>query len=232
MLDDEYTNFRNVVSKIEAPSGEPVREKTILSQEMVSNLINTLIRQEEYQKACALAVACASGARKAELLRFKASYFSDENIIYGSLYKTPEKMLTKGRGGGKYLYKYTLKTIAQPALDLWLKERERLGVDIDDLFVIKKNDKWEPLRTSTLDLWADKFSQMIDDDFYWHSCRHYWTTYLSSSGIPDSIIKDLQGWDSIEMCVLYNDMDTDDKLGDYFGEEGIKTVEKKKLSDL
>ena len=70
-----------------------------------------------------------SGKRKAELTRFKASYFDESNLICGgALYKTPEKMVTKGRGSrGKLLDVYILAKPFQPYLDLWLNERKELG---------------------------------------------------------------------------------------------------------
>lgn len=34
------------------------------------------------------------------------------------------------------------------------------------------------------------------------------------------------------MVDLYNDLEVDDMLGDFFSEKGIKQVEKKSLSDL
>ena len=50
------------------------------------------------------------------LTRFKASYFDKENLICdGALYKTPEKMQTKGRGQrGKLLDVYTAYGIDIP----------------------------------------------------------------------------------------------------------------------
>ena len=58
-----------------------------------------------FQEACALSLAMESGARKAE---FKVDFFKPEYIVHGSLYRTPEKIKTKGRGG-KMLNKYFSK---------------------------------------------------------------------------------------------------------------------------
>ena len=83
-----------------------------------------------------------------------------------------------------------------------------------------------------MDSWAESFSRFLGVPFYWHSLRHLFVTNLSEANIPDSVIQDIIGWDSAEMCRLYCDTSVDSKFGKYFGEEGIKTVEQGNLSDL
>lgn len=233
MLDDDYPDFRAIVNKIPAPVKQAVREKTVLTEEQVDLVLNYFIEKKKYQQACVFALACASGSRKSELLRFKAPYFTDENIIYGSLYKTPEKIKTKGRGSqGKLIHRYVLVSKFKPYFDMWMEERERLGITNDELFVVKKNDAFIPMQTSTLDSWTKQISKILNMDFYFHSLRHYFTTALSKSNIPDSVIQNLQGWSSLDMVQIYKDIEVDDELGKYFGEDGIKQVETKGLSDL
>lgn len=235
VMDKEHPNFRNIVNKIPAPVKQEVREKTILKDEQVKWLLDLLVEEKQYQQACALALAWASGSRKAELLRFKLSYFKDEYIKFGSLYKTPEKMKTKGRSSkGKQLYRYCLVGKIKPYLNLWTEERKRLGIpdEFDEVFVVKRKEQWIPMKQSTLNSWADKFSKLLNVDFYFHCLRHNFCTGLSQAKIPASVIKEIIGWESVEMVSIYDDTEVDDKLGDYFGEEGIKQVESKGLSDL
>ena len=179
--------------------------------------------------------------RKSELLRIKKDWINDENLMYGSLYKTPEKIKTKGAGvTGKLLNVYILKSKFKPYYDLWMEERKRLGVpeDIEDLFVTKGkadengNREWKAITTSTLDYWASKFSKFLEVDFYWHCMRHQFTTALLKAKIPSSVVQNIIGWSSGDMVNLYNDTDMDDELGEYFGEGGIKEVETKGLNDL
>jgi len=233
MMDDLYPTFKNIVNKIPAPDDVPVREKTILTDEMIQPLLDHLVEKKKYQQACALALALASGSRKSELLRFKTHYFTDDNIIFGSLYRTPEKIKTKGRSSrGKPLVKYTLVSKFKPYYDLWMEERKRLGIDIDDLFVVYRDGKWQPATITLLDSWADTFSNFLGIDFYFHSCRHRFTTYLSESGLPAEVIKNISGWESIDMVSLYNDSSVEDEFGKYFSKDGIKPAETKDLSDL
>lgn len=237
MLDDEFEGYRNIVNKIPAPQKEEVREKTILSDEQVQNLLDYLVKAKQYQKACALALAWGSGARKSELLRFKPYFFDNSNIIFGSLYKTPEKIKTKGHGAklGKQLNKFILVNKFKPYFDLWMKERETLGVDDslkDFLFVHKRKDKWEAIKVSTLDSWAKQFSKFLNVDFYFHCLRHNFTTGLSQANIPASVIKEIVGWSNVAMVDIYDDTEVDDKLGAYFDKDGLKKVEKASLEDL
>ena len=88
------------------------------------------------------------------------------------------------------------------------------------------------MKESNLNYYAEYFTKLLDEDFYWHSCRHFWTTSLSQQGLPDAIIKTLTGWQSLEMVQIYKDIDDDEELGKYFDEDGIKQVEEKKLTDL
>lgn len=232
ILDEEYPNFRNIINKLEAPSKQPVREKSVFEDEQIQELLDSLVEQEQYQRACLLALAWGSGARKSELLRFKVDYFNEENIIYGSLYKTPEKIKTKGRDGGKMLNKYTLKAKFKPYFDLWMKQREELGIDSEWLFVYKKNGEYVQMGVPQANYIAELFSKHLNADFYFHSLRHNWTTALVKAGLPASVIKSIGGWSSTDMVDLYTDIEVDDTLGDYFNEDGIKKINKTTLGEL
>ena len=236
ILDDEYEGYKPIVRKIESPADEVVRVKTVFQMEDLQPLLDTLVEKEEYMKACMLALAMYSGKRKAELTRFKASYFDSENLICdGALYKTPEKMQTKGRGQrGKLLDVYTLAKAFQPYLDLWMKEREKLGVTTDWLFPKYKDGKFvdEHIEISFMDSVSRTFSNMLGKSFYWHSIRHYFTTYLLEQNLPENIVQSIQGWSSSDMLRIYDDRSSDSQLEKYFGADGIKEVESKGLSDL
>lgn len=231
ICDDEYPDFKNIIHKVESPVAQPAREKTVLNDDQLDALLDYLVSRKKYDKACMLALAMCSGRRKAELVRFKVSYFDDENIIYGSLYKTPEKVKTKGHGNGKYINCYTLYHKFKPYLDMWLKERKILGIDSEWLFPNKHNYE-QHLKPETLNSWANTFTRILGVDFYWHCLRHYFTTHLVRMGLPDGVIQDIIGWSSADMLRLYTDIPIDEQLGKYFDENGIKTVEKKSISDL
>jgi integrase len=224
ILDDEYKEFKNIINFIPAPNKEVVREKTVLEDEEVERVLKQLTDEKEYQIACILALAAYSGGRKSELLRFKLSYFTEENIVSG-MYRTPEKIKTKGRGrNGKQLNRFVLACSFKPFLDNWIEERNRLGVpeNIDDLFVVSRDEKYEPMKINTLDTYAKRLSKYFNTDFYFHAMRHFFTTALYKNGIPAELIKKIVGWESVEMVSIYTDIEATDEFDKYFDANGMK----------
>jgi len=235
--EEEFEGYKSVVRKIESPANEFVREKTVFKEEELTALLDHLVEKEEYMKACVLALCMYSGRRKAEIPRFKVSYFEDKNVMFdGAMFKTDEKVRTKGRGRGKYLNLYVLRKPFLPYLDLWMKEREKLGIDSEWLFPRKDfKGNWitdEQMTTDMMDGWVSSFSDFLGKPFYYHSTRHFFCTSLSENNIPANVIKEIFGWSSVELVSLYTDSDTDDEIGKYFGAEGIKKVEQGSISSL
>lgn len=234
ILDEEIEGYRSIVKKIENPVKENVREKTILSDEQLNLLLDTLLEQDKYQVACSVALAAFSGARKAELGRFKTSFFDEENVIYDAMWKTPEKIKTKGRGGklGKPLTKYILLDFKK-YLDLWVNERKRLEIDCEYLLVTKDDTGWVQIKISTLDSYADTCSKILGIPFYFHSLRHQLTTSMTSKyNLPPQIIQEYFGWNNQDMISVYNDADAADDFGKYFSADGIKTVEEGSIANM
>jgi len=232
ILDEEYPTFRNIINKIEAPTLEPVREKLIMDSEETEKILEELVKAGKYQQACCYALSCYGGARKSELLRFKTNWFTDENVENG-LYKTPEKIKSKGRGKkGKMITKWTIKKSFDPYLKLWIEEREKLGIDSEWLFVRRKDNAWAQAVVSTANSWARTITRMLGKEFYFHSNRHYYTSQLVANGIPIEAIRHINSWSNISMVQVYNDRDSSEDFGKYFGEDGIKKQEKQDTNSL
>lgn len=235
ILDDEYEDFRPIIRKIENPVHNVVREKTIFTKDQLQGLLDNLVEHNKLDQACMLALAMYSGRRKSELPRMKVSYFTEDNVLYGSLYKTPEKVKTKGRGSaGKMLDIYVLKNGFQPYLDMWMQYRKDNNIESEWLIPHKVNGEYidEQIPITMMDSWAESFSRILGVPFYFHSLRHYFSTSLSEANVPDSVIQDIIGWDSAEMCRIYIDTPKDEKFAKYFDENGVKQVEQKNISDL
>lgn len=231
ILDDEYPNFRNIINKIESPVNHPVREKTVWSDDELQNLLDRLTENEEYEKACLLALGIYSGRRKAELCRFKVTDFDKSNLICdGALYKS-NPIKTKGRGGGKYICCYTLAKKFDPYLSAWLDERNRRNIQSEWLFP-SSNDPNEHITISTLNSWANTFSRISGKACYLHSLRHAFTTSLVRAGIPDNVITQIVGWESADMCKIYTDIDADEQIGMYFKDGDIAVPDKKGFGDI
>lgn len=232
VLDDEFPNFRNIINKVESPVNQPVREKTVFTDEQIDSLLNHLTATGQHKKACVLALALYSGRRKAELLQFKVDDFTPERLVCGgALYKSAP-MRTKGRGvQGKQLEVFCLAKKFEPYLQRWLTYRKEHDIESEWLFPDKSNPS-EHMSISTLNSWAKTFSTFLGVDFYWHAMRHMTVTTFKRAGIPDTVIQQYIGWADISMVPVYVDMKADEQLGMYFNENGMVTPEQKSLADL
>jgi len=231
VLDDEYPNFRNIINKIESPPNQPVREKTIMTEEEIVSLLDNLVERKRFDQACFVALGAYGGRRKSELCRFKVSDFDDDHLVCdGALYKS-DPIKTKGRGLGKFINCYTLAKKFKPYLDLWMQDREQKNIESEWLFPNPANTK-ESLPVSTINSWTNTFSRISGKDFYVHALRHAFTTSLAQAGIPDSVIQSLVAWESADMVRLYDDTSTDEQIGMYFKGGDISLPEQKGLSDI
>lgn len=231
VLDDEFPNFRNIINKIENPALQAVREKTVLSDEQVYLLLDTLTQKKQYEKACVIALLMFSGRRKSELTRFRVSDFDDDHVVCGgALYKS-DPIQTKGRAGGKYIPCYVLKKSFDPYLKRWLEYRSEKGIDSVWLFPHHTKPD-ENISVATLDGWTDQFSRILGVSFYYHSGRHRFTTYLAKAGIPDGVIQSIVAWESSDMVRIYKDIDADEEIGMWFKDGEIATQEATNLSSL
>ena len=226
--DPDFDGYRSIVKKIENPPLQAVREKTVWEDEELENLLEQLMAQNQYEKACFVALGMYGGRRKAEICRFKVSDFDDDKLVCdGALYKSVP-ILTKGN---KYLECYTLAKKFKPYFDAWMKHRKELGIESEWLFPDSK-DSSSPIRISTLNSWANTFSRLSGRDFYAHSLRHYFVSALSRAGIPDNVVVQIIGWSSSEMFNIYNDNSKDDQIALYFKNGEIAAPEKKGLADI
>lgn len=231
VLDDEIPGYKPVILKIEAPPKQPVREKTVYTSDEVNNLLDELVRREEYDRACFVALAAFSGRRKSELLRFRVDDFSDERLVCdGALYES-RPIKTKGRAGGKYVPCYTLAKKFKPYLDLWIEKRRELNITSEWLFP-KLSNPAEQMATTTVDGWVKEFTTITGKPFYPHAMRHFQVSELSRAGIPAEVIKDLQSWADVGMVSVYNDINVIDSFSQYFGEDGIKNNVKRNIQDI
>lgn len=226
--DPDFDGYRSIVKKIENPPLQAAREKTVWEDEELENLLERLMAQNQYEKACFVALGMYGGRRKAEICRFKVSDFDDDKLVCdGALYKSAP-ILTKGN---KYLECYTLAKKFKPYFDAWMKHRKELGIESEWLFPDSK-DSSSPIRISTLNSWANTFSRLSGRDFYAHSLRHYFVSALSRAGIPDNVVVQIIGWSSSEMFNIYNDNSKDDQIALYFKDGEIAAPEKKGLADI
>jgi site-specific recombinase XerD len=215
--DEEYPNFRNVIlNVIESSPKEMRREKTILTDEQIENLLEYLSKNNK-QQACWLALAATSGARFAELLCFETDLIDENRTAFGDLFlETTRQIKTKGRGkSGKLLYKYILKDKFLPFYKEWFIERENILKEkkLNHNYLFIKQDG-SPATGATVRGWIQGFEKHLGVPFYAHCIRHYLVTLFSKKNIPPFLIKELMGWSSIEMVGIYDDSSARDKTYD------------------
>ena len=217
LYEDLYPNFHNQLRALEPVRIAPVRQKTVLSDEQMHNILQGLVDRQEYQLACYLALACASGSRKAELLQMRVDFFTPEREVFGSyMYCTPE-IRSKGRGiQGKVIKKYVIKQLFDPFLQLWLAERRRLGIEIPELFVTKRAGTYVPATVATANGFAERISKLFNIEYYAHSSRHFFCTSLKRMKLPDDVITQIFGWSNSDMIKIYSDIPAEEILGEFF----------------
>ena len=214
--DDEYPNFRNIILKtIESMPKNPIREKTILSEQQVNDLLNYLSNEiKRPQEACLLALAIGSGARISELLRFTTTIIDENHTAFDGMFlETLKPIKTKGRTkAGKMLTKYIIKDVFLPYYKAWLPERERImrehGESHDFIF-IRRDGK--PATVDTVRGWMEKWEKFLGVPFYPHCLRHYFVTHLTRLGLSSDFIIEITGWSSGEMYKIYNDLSAKDR---------------------
>lgn len=224
LYEDLYPNFRNQLRGLEAIHITPVREKTILSNEKIDEMLCSMMDKGDYQEACFLALLCSSGCRRSEAVQMKVSFFTEEHEVFDGkwkMYMTPP-IRTKGRGKvGKQIKKYILKETFQPFFDKWMEQRKKMGVNCDALFVVKKENGWVPATIVTADSFAKSISRWFNINFYNHSCRHYFCTNLKNAELPDDIIVQIIGWSEktgSNMVAIYDDTDKNKKIEKFFSD--------------
>lgn len=228
--EEEFAGYKSVIRKIESPANETVREKTVMTDEQLQLLLDMLVEEKEYEKACGAAVLAYSGMRKAELLQLKLSDFSPEHLQFGCIYVT-DKVRAKGRGrNGKKVNKYVLNKVNK-YIDLWKKHREKQDIDSEWLFVTKRNGVWE--RRTSVDHWKEEFTEIIGVPYYFHMNRHYCCSMmLGDYNLPPDVVREWNGWNDLSLLQIYNDRSAFDDFGKYFSADGIIAQEQKGLADI
>lgn len=215
-FDEDYPQFRNLLPKIEKPSKEAIREKTILKEEDIDKIFSILEEENRTQEQCLLALAISCGARVSELAQFTLSLIDEGNTVFDGLFlETTEKIRTKGSGvQGKMLKKYILKDIFLPYYHKWLAERDEIikktNQDHDFIFITKDG---KPANADRLRDWISTWGDIVEQPIYPHSLRHYQISLLKRLEIDDDLIVYLTGWaegTGHTMISIYNDNELTD----------------------
>ena len=212
--DDTYPLFRNLLPKIEKLPKDVARKKSIFEKEELDKLMDWLGEIEKPQEQCLLAIMMASGARASELVRFTTTMIDEDHTAFEGLFlETTEEMQVKGRGTqGKKILRYIVKDLFLPYYKKWLPIREQImkenGKEHNYIFI---RSDGEPAQVSTTRGWIEKWDKVLDKHLYFHSIRHFWTTYLLGLGLEKEFVQELQDWSSDTLVNLYNDATMKDR---------------------
>ena len=220
LYEKKYKNFRNLVRDLPSIPQAPVREKTIISPEQIDKLTLELRKESEkdpyrFQEALYIVLSVSAGTRLNETLRITTDLIDEKETAFDDLFLVTKKQIrTKGRGRtGKMLYKYIIKDLFLPWYKEWLPIRAKImkenGVDEHNAIFIKRNG--EPIKTNSVNIWTQRWTEMLGIDIYPHSFRHYFVTYLSRIGLEAELIQSIVGWTSSDMVAVYNDMRIDER---------------------
>jgi site-specific recombinase XerD len=213
--DDIYPTYRNIVLKaVESMPKNPAREKTVLSETQVDELLSFLKTNSRKQESCFLALGLATGARISELLKFTIDIIDENNLVFNDVFiETTKEIKTKGRGkAGKLLKKYIIKDLFLPYYKEWLIERDLIMSknNQEHKYVFIKNDG-TPAGEDFVRRWIPEWEEVIKVPFYFHALRHYFVTHLTRIGLNQDFITEIVGWQSVEMFKLYNDLTVKDR---------------------
>ena len=109
-----------------------------------------------------------------------------------------------------------IKEAFKPYFDLWMAERERLGIHCEYLFTSVKFKEVVPATISTANTMARIISEVGGVEFYTHSGRHFFATLLKRKNFPDDIVVQIFNWADSSMIKIYNDIPPEEYMQDFF----------------
>lgn len=232
MLDEEveFEGYKSVINKIESPANTTVREKTVLTDEEVTLILDTLLESKSYQECAAIAILAYSGMRKGELMQMRPEFFDEDHIVFGALHQT-DLIRAKGRGRNGHQMKKWIMLAGDKYIMPWLKERKEKGIDSEWLFVVKHDGEYT--RRENFGTYMKHCSEITGKPVYAHSFRHFVCTKLINDyNLPTEVVKEFYQWETLEMTSLYNDRSAVDDFGKYFSADGVKKQTSGTLADL
>lgn len=214
-LDEDYPNFKNLIDKaVDKIPKDPVRKKTVVTEEQIYELKDRLIELGNIQQACFLMLLAASGARVSESLRIGVDLIDENHDAFeGMFLETTEEIKTKGHGKkGTMMTRYIIKDVFLPTYNMWLEERDEIlkktKKETNAMFI---KSTGEPIGINGVKAWVRKWSELMNVDFYPHCFRHFIVSDLTRKGCSSDFIVAVMKWKSADMYKIYNDLEDKDR---------------------
>ncbi|MDO4997353.1 MAG: site-specific integrase [Neisseria sp.] len=77
---------------------------------------------------------------------------------------------------------------------------DRLGVHRVYVFTSNKN---QPITSLNRKVWLQALQKAGISDFRWHDLRHTWASWLVQQGVPILALKEMGGWEKLDMVMRY-----------------------------
>lgn len=212
--DERFKEYRNLILKIPAPNLEHVWEKTYLSDEQVNNLLDWLEEQKKWKHCLYVTLSFITGARKAEVMQFKRSDFTEETLKNGAYVTSIKRAKGAGRQGKRRKFFVPAETVDK-YLKLYLETRTD---DLDDLFISNYGGKLRCISSNTFNNWCKKYSEYLGVSVYPHCYRSSIATSLKERGKDPQKIKILLGHEDISTTMGYIREDDEEDIMDLFRE--------------
>ena len=214
-LDEDFPEFRNIVNKaVPKVPKEPVRKKTIILEEQVYKLRNTLIEEGNIDQAMYLMLLASTGARKSETLRITYDIIDENYTAFGGLFlETTEDIKTKGHGKkGTMMSRFILKDTFMPMYNMWIPVRnQRLEDNNKTTNALIVDKKGEPLTKAKIDTYIKHWEDILGIDLYCHAYRHFIVSELTRKGCSSDFVIAVLKWKSSDMFKIYNDLEDKDR---------------------
>ena len=190
---EDIPGFENVIRTVPSPKRiKKIKNPSIFTDEDIKLIFEGLISDYRYMDACALAMVVYGGLRKTDVCQVKHDWFTKDHIE-GNLYKSPEKIKTKG---DKDVHVYLLKKECDRWLYLWKKEYKKVkkrqifaeGTD-QWLFINRTNGYWVQADNDAMTAIQIHINKVLENEgidkvFTWEEGRKYYY------GILDRVVKD------------------------------------------
>lgn len=220
--DDEYDYDINVAKKVKGLQRESVREIHFLSNDLIFQLCEKLVKKEDYQKALLLMLLFDSAGRKNEVAQVQKYSFLDETK------NCTNKVI--GKRGKPFVLVYFEKT--KEYAKLWLDQR---GEDnVDSMWIVGSGENKRAATSENIYDWIISMRKDVleitgkEINFNVHSLRHSalecysdGTHYVCQNvnggkGYPVEKLKLIAHHESIETTNGYLKDKSDEELEDMF----------------
>lgn len=217
--DDDYEYDNNLAAKVKGLPAEHVREIVFLDDSVILELVDRLMKKEEYKKATLVALLYDCGSRKNEVAQIEKESFYDES----------KNLTNKLVGKRRKTYRAVYHSLTKKCVKKYLEQRGE--DDVKELFITEAGN---PVRAENLYDWVVSLRPLVEEitgkpsNLNVHTFRHSFIQNLSDGThylcreqnlgkVPLDKIKLLVNHSDISTTDSYRKDTSLEEIGDLFG---------------